>query len=450
VKKFNKFCCFIVIAFCLSSCSSPVLPDKPTALPNIILISLDACRSDYIGCYGHTNDTSPFLDEVAGKGILFSNAFVNTHGTTPSHTTILTSLYQETHRVEFSSKIGPISERRPIPLEAKQIQEILQSNGYLTIGVTGGGNMNGRLGFNRGFDDFYDQPMSIEKQSAKLLELVDKHNDGNKPVFMFFHTYEVHSPYKAPLEYRNQFTKHESNFDPTSENLLKVANTSSVLSLEDLAYIREQYEAEIKYTDDTLRNMLTELGKRKLMDNAMVVIMADHGEEFAEHGGMLHRGNLYEELLHIPLIIWGSQVESGKKDRRIVSCIDIAPTILTAARIAVPDEMMGRNLLGSEKKLDSEGEEVVFSQFRNEKYSARTLEWKLICSRNFSRRELYNLLEDSAEMDNRAAKNKPVADYLEREIKEWLKGLPRLNDSEKVITVNKREQQQLKALGYVE
>ncbi|MCD4653932.1 sulfatase-like hydrolase/transferase [bacterium] len=441
---------FVLVLFLLSSCLEKIVPPEVKTPTNIILISLDACRADFLSCYGFNKNTSPFLDELAGNGIRFANAFVNTHGTPTSHTTILTSLYQETHGVDLHNFGRSKAERRVIPNTAVQVQEILQQNGYLTLGVTGGGNMSGKLGFSRGFVEYYDRNMSIEKQSTKLINLLDKYSDGSQPTFLFFHTYEIHSPYKAPAKYRDKFTVHKSSFDPTSKNLIAVANAANAhLSMDDLEYIREQYEAEIAYSDDVLLQLFTDLGKRKFLDNVLVVITSDHGEEFAEHGGLLHRVTLFEELLHVPLLLWGNSVNNGVVDERLVSSIDIAPTILAVAGIDTPAEMEGRNLLTDEKQLSAKGEEIVFAQYAKAKYSARTHRWKLIQNKRDPFVELYDLLVDPAETENVADENRMIADRLQREIMRWKTGLKQLLKSNDIVSLNEKEIVQLEALGYV-
>jgi arylsulfatase A-like enzyme len=125
---------------------------SPRRKPNILLISIDALRADHLGCYGYDRATSPFIDELARRGVFFEHASVNTHGTTPSHTTMLTGLYQETHRVALTDVA-----RSGIPREVTLLPEILKREGYETIAVTGAGNVGGRFGFARGFDEF-DKP----------------------------------------------------------------------------------------------------------------------------------------------------------------------------------------------------------------------------------------------------------------------------------------------------
>ncbi len=185
----------------------------------------------------------------------------------------------------------------------------------------------------------------IPTQTRRLVRLVERYSDVQQPLFLLLHTYETHSPYRAPPEYAELFDSSTSNFEPTTKNLLASVNTADRdLTADDIERLKALYDAEIRYTDDTLRALFSQLEDSGFLDNALVIITADHGEELAEHGGLLHRGLLYEELVHVPLIIWKSGSHGGAVDERLVSTIDITPTILAAAGVAAPAEMDGRSL----------------------------------------------------------------------------------------------------------
>ena len=216
-----------VALLCACACSAPPAIEPagaPHAPPNIVLISLDACRADHLGCYGYPRDTSPFIDSLAARGTVFGNAFVNTHGTAPSHTTMLTSLYQEAHGISLVTPKPGEADR--VPAGALMVQEILRGHGYLTLGVTGGGFMGSALAFDRGFVELDDRPARIPTQTRRLVRLVERYSDVQQPLFLLLHTYETHSPYRAPPEYAELFDSSTSNFEPTTKNLLASVNTA--------------------------------------------------------------------------------------------------------------------------------------------------------------------------------------------------------------------------------
>jgi arylsulfatase A-like enzyme len=428
--------------------------DEQKGPPNILLVSLDACRADHLSCCGYHRKTSPFIDQVSSSGIRFSNAFVNTHGTTTSHTTLLSSLYQECHKVDYYNF------EDPIPTNVVMLQEILKAHGYVTLGVTDGGRMFRRFGFDRGFVEYNDHGGGILPGTKKLTKLIRQYLPTKKPIFAFYHTYEIHSPYFPPKKYKKIFGEHKSDFVPSSENLLKIKDTKKDLSDNDLEFIRAMYDAGIRYTDDTLKEFFAKLEELGFFDNYLLIITADHGEEIGEHGGVLHRGLLYDELLHVPLIIAGTNIPRGIEDKRMVSTVDIVPTIMDYLDIAMYTPAAGHSLL-TQKSKKSNRDEIVFSQYSHSRYSIRTPGWKFILNLQppapgVPEMELYDLKKDPGERHN-IAPQKPVlaANFRER-ISDWKEKYHQSLDTQdltaKKPSKNKfteKQIEQLKTLGYI-
>ena len=192
----------------------------------------------------------------------------------------------------------------------------------------------------------------VELLLSQLPERIDE------PTFIFYHTYEIHSNYRPPREYRNRFGTFEARFLPTSRELIEWNKRGlEGITEQDIAFLVSRYDAEIRYTDDTLRILFAELEARGFFDDYLVVFTSDHGEEFGEHGHFLHQGFLYEELLRVPLILGGSRVPAAVRSE-LVSSIDIAPTILDHVGVAIPDRMSGRPLLSAEV-----APETLFAQY---------------------------------------------------------------------------------------
>ncbi len=417
--------------------------------PNVLLISLDACRARNLSSYGYHRQTSPFLDKITEKGIRFSHAFVNTHGTTPSHTTILTSLYQETHRVEFHGKANRPSQDK-IPPTALMLQEVLKKNGYVTLSVNDGAQLGRQYGFDRGFVEFDDDGKGAKTGTEKMVALIRKYISSDRPIFAFYHTYEIHSPYFPPRKYLKMFGDFQSAFVPSSQNLLHSINSAKQdLNDQDLDFLRASYDAGIRFTDDMLKHMFKELNELGFFKNYLLIITADHGEEFAEHGGLLHRGLLYDELLHVPLIITGTDVSKGKVDDRMVSSVDIAPTILDYLNISPPPLMEGKNLLA--RSTDTKDmEDAVFSQYGRLRYSIRTDRWKLIENMRSHKIELYDFEHDPGERTNLAINKPEEVAKLTSRLEKWRKTrkvLERGNVGK--VKLTKQQLKKLKSLGYV-
>ena len=409
--------------------------------PNILLISLDTLRADHLGCYGYERPTSPFLDEVAAGGILYENAFVNTHGTPPSHATIFSSLYQETHEV---------NQKRPIPENVVLLPELLNEAGYLTIGVTGGGFMSANFGFDRGFEVFDSSGSAIHTASKDLLDLLRRHGDDPRPTFAFFHTYQVHSPYLPPKRYREIYGQFESDIEPTNEVLLPIKETAHEhLTPADIEYLLAMYDGEIRHTDDVLRKMFGQLEEIGFFDNYVVVITSDHGEEFAEHGGLLHGITLYEELLKVPLILAGSNLAGATVDDRLVSSVDIAPTILARAGVPVPETMAGSDLLGERPDV-AEDRPAVFSQFQDILYGIRTPRWKLIWDTRERSLSLFDLEKDPAELHDVAEDHPERVRRLQRRLRSWRRDTLQLESTDSTeVEMSQEQLERLEALGYI-
>lgn len=429
----------LLILLCVGGCQSQ-------SRPNILLISIDACRADHLSSYGYGRETTPFIDSLAERGIRFENAFVNTHGTPSSHTTILSSLYQQSHRVSYNKLKG--SAHHSIPDDVVLLQEILRKHGYLTLGVTGGGFMSGYLGFRRGFDYFDDTARGVESGTRKLVQLVRSHRGDERPMFALYHTYEVHSPYDPPEKFRQRFGKFDGSFETSSGTISKINRGVIQPSSEHLEFIRAMYDAGLAFTDHTLRTMFSQLDELGFFDNYLVLLTSDHGEELGERGRFGHHDLLYDELLRTPLIITGTGVPQGSIDQRLASSIDITPTILAFAGIEVDSQFEGTNLLRPPQKTRSE--QAVYSQYKGKRYSIRTHEWKLILNMRPISAELYALTTDPAEKRNVAGEFPERVAQLSSSIRRWRNARARLPAGRTVAPQMTPEQRaQLNALGYL-
>jgi arylsulfatase A-like enzyme len=416
--------------------------------PNVLLVSLDTFRADHLSCSGYHRHTTPFLDELAAGGTRFSHASVNTHGTPSSHTTMLSSLYQETHRVWADRESG--DRRAPsIPDGIALLQEIFGAAGWTTAAVTGGAWMSASYGFSRGFDHFSDQGVDADQGAALFVETLESAMADGRPVFALFHTYEVHSPYLPPEGYGSLFGTYSSDVKPTWNGLQPFSHTANRdLADSDLDFLVSQYDGEIRYLDDQLRWLFSRLEAMGFLDNAVVLVTADHGEEFGDHGGLLHRGTLFEELVRVPFIVWGRGVRSGVVDPTLVSTIDIAPTLLTAAGLEPPAAMEGRDVL-TPSPVPWAGQRV-FAQYRDALYSIRTPRFKLIRGPG-DQIKLFDLEGDPRERRNLASARPDLANELSSELETWRRDRPRMpGEGSSTTELDPATEERLRALGYLD
>ena len=420
-----------------SACSRQQAP------PNVFLISLDTLRADHLSFYGYERQTSPFLDKLAARSAVFERAYVNTHGTPPSHATMFTGLYQETHRVGMVPEgLNKRDDSAPDSLDF--LSEVLSDFGYATVAVTGGGYVSKAFNFQQGFDVFLDKPKPVSAGVNSFLTRLRGLPD-DQPIFGFFHTYEIHSPYAPPTHLENHFGEFQSEFDPTNDNLVPLQEKANELSAEDIEHITALYDAGILYTDQVLERLFDELEANGFLDNAVVIITSDHGEEFGEHGGLLHGASLYEELIRIPLVVFGKSVEA-KRHLRTVSLLDLAPTIYDITGASPHKELPGRSLLAEPL---GDLNDAVFFQYTSLLYGVIDWPWKLIRSRQTM--ELYDLEKDPAEKLNLAEENLETSNRLDTEIDQWLESVLRHDRGDSNASdIEDEKLEELRSLGYVE
>jgi arylsulfatase A-like enzyme len=419
--------------------------------PNLVLVSLDALRADALSCYGNTRPASPFLDELAASGVRFANAQVSTHGTPTSHTTMLSGLYQETHRVSYAVADAPAGASPPPELISEKvtlISQILKSRGWRTLAVTDGGHVAAALGFSRGFDVYDDQAGGVKPGTERMLKLVAA--STARPLFLFLHTYQVHSPYMPPAPYKGMFGTFDSTFEPTNENLVPLAfSAKTVLKPADLALCRARYDEGLRYTDDVLRRFFAKLKDVGVLDNALVIVTSDHGEEFGEHGGLIHRDLLYQELLHVPLIAVGTgavRLGPPRVETALVGEVSIAPTILTLAGVAPPASMEGPVIL---PKVNGSKMGPIYAQYGGRRYSIRDGDLKLIETVKPFKVELYDLSSDPAETKDLFDERGTDARRLYRALAKWRSQRKPVTGEAVPAPLDKEQLERLRSLGYL-
>ena len=321
---------------CVVWLASSALAGTP-ATPNIILITLDTVRADRMGFLGSTRGLTPNLDALARESVVFSRAYSQVPLTAPSHATILTGTYPQFHQVRDFQV--------PLAQDLPYAPELLRAKGYSTAAFIGAMVLDPGVGLARGFDrgfDTYDagfhEPYpgedrytSTERRGAEVvaraLAWLKVHPRG--PFFMWLHLYDAHDPYDPPDPYKSK-------------------------------YAAVPYDGEIAYVDSEVGKFLTQLRAQGLYEGAVIALMADHGESLGDHGEDFHGFFLYDETIHVPLVIKLPEAASagraatgessaGKIIERRVGLVDVLPTILQAVGIAVPPEVQGESLLGMMK-----------------------------------------------------------------------------------------------------
>ncbi len=322
------------------------------APPNVILISLDTLRYDHCGFNGYERDTTPFLDSFAKQCVAFDRAYTTMSWTLIAHMSMLTGLYPTQH--------GVVEAELALSPEFPTLTERLADEGYTNVGVHYPGWLDDRFGFGRGFG-FYESAPSAAEAERKLKAGLDGIRPG-WPYFMFIHLFDIHSGslvgpsstmYDPPPPYDEIFME-GARSELLGVDMQAWWDRPAAPTPEQLEAIVALYDGGIRYTDSMLEAWFTDWEARGLLDNAIVIITADHGEGLrqreARFGG---HGGLNEEGLRIPMLVRLPGGErAGERIDSLVSLIDIVPTVLELAGLEADDRLPGRSLLGPERPAD--------------------------------------------------------------------------------------------------
>jgi arylsulfatase A-like enzyme len=328
---------------------------RERAAPNILLIVVDTLRADRLGAYGNRRGLTPFIDELAARAYVFRHAYAQSSWTNPSVASLLTSRYQSQHGIITFESVLAESELT--------LPEILEQRGYMTGFFCANGLISKRMGFAQGYDAFRsilvketdaprhmwvpERAARINKEALAWLDRLSSTSAGSAPVFLHLHYMEPHSPY-AP---RPEAIKHVSNGGPPLN--VERANSSAFfghlvpMNEETVRNLRDVYDAEVLSLDFELRALFAELERRKFLDNAIVVLTADHGEEFREHGFIGHEKTLFEEVVRIPLLLRLPGQTERVDVESVVSLVDVAPTLVDLIGAPLPPSFEGHTGKGS-------------------------------------------------------------------------------------------------------
>ena len=425
---------------------SPKVQSRAAKPPNIILITLDTTRADRMGFLGSERGLTPNLDALATQSVVFTRAYAQVPLTTPSHAALLTGTYpQFSHLEDLGAPLRP---------ELPYLPDLLHHHGYHTAAFLGAYILDPAAaapGFDRGFDLYdghfnqrkpgEDRYKSIERRAEdvanRALGWLSRHQQ--QPFFIWLHFYDPHDPYDPPEPFKTK-------------------------------YASQPYDGEIAYTDSIVGSFVEVLRKHGLYDNSVIAIAADHGEAFGEHGEERHGMFLYDETIHVPLLLKLPAGRSGgERVEERVALADIAPSLLEAAGVPVPSTMQAHSLLASipGKKTTgaaknsagspaSNGNKALEREVYSEtNYSHRAFGWSALQSWRTEKylyvqapkRELYDESSDPGALRNIAPSAKAVADTLESQLGDFRQKTSSVSTGPTKMDPTQAEK--LRALGYL-
>ena len=338
--------CTLLAAFGTAACRPASA--RPAERPDVILVSIDSLRFDHLGCYGYAKATSPTIDGLASRGVRFETAVSTTSWTLPAHAAMLSGLFDTSH--------GVVDNGLALPEDVQTLPEILRAAGYRTAGFFGGPYLDPAYGFAKGFDH-YESCMSPEVADShrdvtgpRTVAAVKAWLDGAgsagdaRPLFLFIHLWDVHYDYMPPKEYVERFDPgYEGTLD--GSDFLRNPAVEPRMAPRDFDHLLALYDGEIRFTDENLGRILDDFGRRGRPSKPLVLVTADHGEEFFEHGNKGHQRSLFEEVVRVPWIVcWPGQLDAGRVVRDQVRLVDLMPTVLSLAGVQGAPPMDGRDV----------------------------------------------------------------------------------------------------------
>jgi arylsulfatase A-like enzyme len=434
--------------------------------PNLVLVVIDTLRADHLGSYGYAKAQTPQLDALAARGTRFAAARSASSWTLPSVASILTGRYPVEHGAE--RLVSVLSDQQVTAAE------MLAAAGYETVAFSANVSLViPESGFGQGFERFdvlearegngtAADPVAVrdgtnraalaaraDELTDAVLAWVTSRPQSTRPFFLYVHYFDPHASYSPPAAYAAKFGVQPN--DPLlapGQGAITFAN--KVPEARELATLQALYDAEIAFTDHELGRLFDRLG----LADAVTIVTADHGEEFGDHGGMLHGKTLFEEMLHVPLIVAGGGLPAGRVVDAPVSLVSIFPTLGELAKATLPAGLPSRSLVATLRG-GAPAPEMIFADLAPAGAAHRAAviddSWKLILNRGFVPL-LFDLASDPGETKNRnqgeGARTMALQKGLGEHNKAGFRARAAAPPVQRALDADRRER--LRQLGYVE
>ena len=475
--------CAVVTGTWIVGCGgekSPVVVEEPPlpAPSRIFFITVDTLRADHLGAYGYPRNTSPNLDRLAREGVLFRRAIAQWPKTTPSFGSIFTGQYPQTNGLTHRAARG-------LYYPFSTLEEMVQGTGYFTAAVISNPVLRKSLGWDQGFDKYWQSWKTNEdlgSDALKYREVINAQRVNSMAPFLlervapyersfvWIHYSDPHTPYLLPAETPNPFLGDEYDVGDVEvpEDL------EAKLRIEDekrLAFYVAQYDANVREADRAIGEILRIAEERDLLDDALVIVASDHGEAMGEHDSYFRHGPLpYNTGSHVPLIFhYPGVLDGGRVVETPVEMIDVYPTIAELIEGATPAEIEGTSLVpllrDKTGQVDSGDYSYAFSEagqplaVRNYYRSIQDERWKLVYHPATSEEgeeapvlfELYDLEVDPLELTDLAGGNRGEFDRLWNELEGWVREAENPSaEMEEGEGLDEETKDALRALGYLD
>lgn len=441
----------------------------PAKRPNVVLITLDTVRADFLGAYGNPVMHTPTLDRLASQSARFAWNAIQEPQTNPSHGSMFTGVYPSVSgiRVHMVDKL---------PANLTPLAEVFGSEGYLTAGLYSWLSFDPvYCGFERGFQTYQnlaspapgilsapalrqaaaeyrvaEEFLAVPRAVSQLLGYQDQVEEANKgradvttdaaiaqlnvmagqPFFLWVHYFDAHYPYIPPAGFADEY---DPNYHGTIDGSVDTVNAIQGGKLNpqgaDLARLKSLYQGELTYLDQQLSRLFGALDNLNLSDNTVLALTADHGEAFGEHPEMVegvpffHPHSLHNEEIRTPLLLrYPGQIKAGTVVQAPTQAIDIFPTLIELAGLKVPDQNQGDSLVRLLDGSDDGSGRAAFSAMPDYTFSSLVVPgWKYVQNNPGGEIELFNLQNDPGETHDVATAEADVARQLEGKVNDWMK-----------------------------
>ena len=398
--------CMLMVMAALAAAGCGRTPER-VGTKNAILIVIDTLRADHLGAYGYGRNTTPNIDRLAARGVRFETALAHSSWSPPSHTSIITSRYPSTHRMDnWGTVLAP---------EIRSLPEILHNAGFTTALFSEHlGLKVGTEGLFRGLD--YHEEFLPEREvplTNAITAWLRKFGKRQERFFMWAIYTTPHAPYNAPAAFNAKFS---SKPDPKEKRFPFVADMwlgaggipASVRNGDEqrASFYTDRYDGDVAYNDAMIGRVLKTLADLQIEKDTLVALTADHGEGLGEHGVFAHGQFLYENLIQVPLIF---SPLSLQHDQRVVKApaqlVDVVPTLLEFLGVETRDRLEGVSLRPWIFGLEKPRRRLAYGSFRDQgfrRYYVRSQRWKLIWNDDQGKLEVYDLSTDPQELNNLA------------------------------------------------
>lgn len=438
----------IAIAIWQSPLTDAGYPELPPdrSKPNVVLITMDTTRADHLSLYGYVRRTTPFLTNIGRNGVVFQKAYSVASWTLPSHASLFTGKLPSVH--------GAMETHWWLDSSEDTMAEILKRSGYYTGGFVSGPYLLSSLNMGQGFD-YYDDQLDFGSGIQRLIAVkmirsvfhfkfgwMDGQRNGrevtdraiewlssfhNHPFFLFVNYFDPHDPYQPPPPFDTLFDPtYHGDMNGIIRNLYSDRETGRrrkggkdgpFLTNDDYYHLQALYDGEITFMDLQIARLIRFLQTSNKFDNTIVIILSDHGESIGDHQILDHGHTLYEEQVHIPLIVEGPGIPANWRISALVRSIDILPTVLQLIHVSAPADIQGKSFADYfSKKFDTRtyvGEifqdpRVKVKPFKRDQKCYLENQWKLLWSSN-NHNELYDIDSDFGETQNQFPGNNGTA-----------------------------------------